>query len=242
MKMTLEEFINYEKSMLDLFKNIVKRFMYDLFPVNKELEEWVELFEDFYNTQLANKRHLRFRINGDKEQMVDYRGKNLRGVDLCGADLNKADLSNADLSRANLHWADLNEANLQLAKLNKANMHWVKLNKSDLREADLREADLHGADLSEADLRGAKLSGADLGRANLRYALGDGKLVKSFLVHPYHVVLTKDVLAIGYEQHLIEDWMRFSDARISKMDEGVLEFWKMWKPIFMEILKESKRL
>ena len=47
------------------------------------------------------------------------------------------------------------------------------------------------------------------------------------------------MLYIGCKSHSIEDWKNFTDEQISKMDSGALDWWKVWKPILMNIIEVS---
>ena len=120
----------------------------------------------------------------------------------------------ADLSYANLSSADLSSANLSSANLSSAN----------LRRADLRYANLSSADLSSADLRGA---------------IGNLKHIKSLQCEKYYVTYTANVLQIGCQKHLIEEWQNFDEETIKSMDRGALEWWVKWKPIILQIIEIS---
>jgi uncharacterized protein YjbI with pentapeptide repeats len=152
----------------------------------------------------------------------------------------KADLRWADLRWADLHGADLRQANLRGANLYGANLHGADLRGANLRGANLRGADLHGADLHGANLHGADLRRADLSEAHLRGAIGNGKEIKTLQLEKYIAVITKNVIAIGCEQHSFEDWVGFDDKRIKKMDEGALEWWVEWKPTIFKIAQKQK--
>ena len=146
----------------------------------------------------------------------------LRFANLRSADLSSADLSSADLSFANLRFADLSSANLRSADLSSAD-----LSSANLSSANLRSADLSSADLSSADLRFANLRSADLRFINS----ADGKILACMNAGKYQVVLSKDKIAIGCQFHEIEVWRSFSDEKISKMDDGALEWWNKWKEL-----------
>jgi uncharacterized protein YjbI with pentapeptide repeats len=83
----------------------------------------------------------------------------------------------------------------------------------------------------------ANLSGANLSGANLRQSIGNNKEIKTVQLGTWLTVLTKDVMAIGNQQHPIADWMSFEDVRIAEMDEKVLAWWKTNKPIIELIIK-----
>jgi uncharacterized protein YjbI with pentapeptide repeats len=189
-------------------------------------------------------------LNGSQEgERADLRSANLRSANLRSADLSSADLSYANLRYADLSYADLSYANLRYADLSSADLSsadlsYANLRYADLSSADLRSADLRSANLSYANLRYADLSSADLSYANLRYAVywscrGNNKTIKTIHCDTYDIAYTDKVLQIGCEQHSILDWWKFSDTKISGMDEGALEWWKVWKPILRKIIKYS---
>ena len=157
----------------------------------------------------------------------------------------KKDLSGADLSGADLRGADLRGADLRGAYLSGAYLSGADLSGADLRGADLSGADLRGANLSGADLRGADLSGADLSGADLRGAYLSGeKLTKEPLMLSglkYFVLIAVEKIHIGCEVHKAEEWAKFKDETISKMDRGALGWWKIWKPSIMALHAEHAK-
>ena len=168
-------------------------------------------------------------------------------ANLISADLSHASLSHADLSYADLSYANLRCASMSYASLSHADMSYANLISADLSHASLSHADLSYADLSYADLRyaslsyaslsHASLSHADLSRADLRYAdlrflhSADGKVLACMNAGKYHVVLSKDKIAIGCKFYTVEQWRDFDDDKISRMDYDALEWWKQWKEL-----------
>jgi len=147
---------------------------------------------------------------------------NLSDADLSDANLRGADLRGADLSDANLRGADLRGADLSDANLSYANLSGV----------DLSDADLSGADLSDADLSDANLRGADLRGAN-----GNMKEIKSMRLNKWAISFTAEVMAIGCQQHSIEDWKGFDDSKINCMGSSALEWWKKWKDFIFKAIE-----
>ncbi len=167
---------------------------------------------------------------------------NLRGADLRGADLSGANLRGANLRGANLRGADLSGANLRGANLRGANLRGANLRGANLRGANFSGANFSGADLRGANLIGANLSGANLIGANLsgvrlNYCTGNSTQIKTIQTATYIITYTAADMAIGCQQHSIENWLKFSDAEIASMDTGALEWRKKWKPILKLILE-----
>ena len=115
--------------------------------------------------------------------------------------------------------------------------------RANLRGADLRGADLSYADLRGANLRGADLSGADLRGANLRGAnmlcIGNMRHIKTIQADLWAVGYTHDTMQIGCQRHMIAEWFEFSDEEIAPMDDGALDWWRVWKPILQSIIAAS---
>ena len=148
------------------------------------------------------------------EVLLTIEGDSLQGANLQGTDLRWANLQDANLQDANLKWANLKGANLQDANLQDANLKW----------ANLQDANLKGADLQWADLRGANLP-TDVIRLNgMRWA----------------VTIFQDWMTIGCQHHHIDDWDKFTDDEISKMDDDALEFWKENKGKLIAIANLTK--
>ncbi len=120
----------------------------------------------------------------------------------------------------------------------RANLSRANLSRANLSRADLSGANLYGADLSDANLSRANLSRADLYGANLR-CMGNMKNIKTIQADIWQVGYTHDTLQIGCQRHLISEWQAFSDEQIGRMDSQALAWWKIWKPILMNIIEVS---
>lgn len=209
--------------------------------------------------KIVRENNLWIRTNGEQGKRADLsnmdlseenlRGKNFHKARLIKADLSETDLQEANLQGADIRWSRLYKTKFTRATLSEANFRGVDAIGADFRgtqliganfyRADLGKANFCDADLEQADFREANLQNANLDRANICYVAGDGNTIKSFLIHPYYIVIAKDIMAIGCKQYSIEEWMGFSEYRISKMDKGALKFWKKWKPILVDILKDG---
>ncbi len=164
---------------------------------------------------------------------ADLFGADLRGADLRCANLSGADLRGADLRGANLHGANLSCANLSCANLFGADLFDANLSGADLRGADLFGADLRGADLRGANLRGANLSCANLFGADLRGAKASPLIVYGLR---WDVIINGlGKMRIGCQEHSVEDWKSFDDARITRMDSEALEFWNQHKSMLLNM-------
>ncbi|MER0117346.1 pentapeptide repeat-containing protein [Acinetobacter baumannii] len=107
------------------------------------------------------------------------------------------------------------------------------LRDADLRDANLRGADLRGADLRDADLRDANLRGADLRGADLRGAKAAPLIVYGLR---WNVIISGlGKMRIGCQEHSVEDWKSFDDARITRMDSEALEFWNQHKSMLLNM-------
>ena len=144
-----------------------------------------------------------------------------------------ANLKGANLGEANLKGTNLKGANLEGANLYKASLEGANLYQANLCKANLCKANLEGANLEWANLEGANLKGA-----NLKYCIGNNKEIKTLQLGTYRVALTKDVMAIGCQQHSIEQWMSFTDEKIEIMHANKsLPWWRENKPILELIIK-----
>ena len=119
-----------------------------------------------------------------------------------------------------------------LENLSGANLSDADLSGANLSGANLSDADLSGANLRDANLRGASLRDADLSGADLRFLhSANGKELACMNAGKYQVVLSKEKIAIGCKFFTVEEWKEFDDDKISKMDDGALEWWKQWKEL-----------
>ncbi|HCQ9598942.1 TPA: pentapeptide repeat-containing protein [Acinetobacter baumannii] len=100
-------------------------------------------------------------------------------------------------------------------------------------DANLRGANLRGADLRGADLSGANLRGADLRDADLRGAKAAPLIVYGLR---WNVIISGlGKMRIGCQEHSVEDWKSFDDARITRMDSEALEFWNQHKSMLLNM-------
>jgi len=141
----------------------------------------------------------------------DGSGKRIQVV---GADFRSADFRSANLSGANLSGADL-------------------------RSADLSGADLSGANLSGADLRNADFRSADLRNADLSGAIGNMREIKSAQFDQWAVTWSADVLAIGCQQHAIENWRNANPRWIAAMDSGATDWWSRYGALVLQLIDAS---
>lgn len=100
---------------------------------------------------------------------------------------------------------------------------------ADLRYADLLQANLRCADLQGANLQGANLQGADLPTDVIRI---DGMRWDVTILHGH--------MHIGCQHHHVDEWSKFTDDEISKMDGGALEFWQANKGKLITIANFTK--
>jgi uncharacterized protein YjbI with pentapeptide repeats len=99
---------------------------------------------------------------------------------------------------------------------------------SNLSNACLDNASLHTANLYETTLNETSFV-----NSNLRWAIGNGEELKSMQWEEYCVVYcpSTNVMAIGCQQHSVEDWYNFTDIEIEDMETGAIYWWRKYKPI-----------
>jgi hypothetical protein len=127
---------------------------------------------------------------------------------------------------------------LTLNKIVRKHELWLS-NETGGKRANLRNANLCDVDLRYVDLRSANLRNANLQGTNLRYAIGNGVNIKSLQITPYDISYTDKMLQIGCKSYSIDKWWKFDDAAISVMDKSALEWWRIWKPILIQIIETS---
>jgi len=124
--------------------------------------------------------------------------------------------------------------------LYRANMSGADMSGADMRGADMRGANMLYANMRHANMSGADMRGADMRYANMRYAIGNMREFKTLLLEKYVVTFNASDMAIGCQQHTIEEWFEFNDDRISQMDHGALEWWKKWKDFIFTAIEMTK--
>ena len=148
-----------------------------------------------------------------------------------GSDLNGRNLCGSDLSHRNLRGSNLRGSDLSGSYLSGSN---------------LRKCDLSGSNLSDCDLRGSILSGSNLEGCRFIRTIGDGNQIHTMqtTVWPVVIFLGQNTMAIGCEQHSIDDWRIFTDSKIARMDDNALSFWKNWKLVifqYTELIRQSTK-
>ena len=110
---------------------------------------------------------------------------------------------------------------------------------ADLRAANLRAANLRAANLRAANLRAANLRGADLQGANLQGANLPTDVIRLDGMR-WDVTILYGYMRIGCQHHYVDDWNKFTDGEISKMDDNALEFWQANKHKLITIANFTK--
>jgi hypothetical protein len=134
----------------------------------------------------------------------------------------------------------------ELSKVIESHGKWLRNEggvSANLAHASLAGANLAGAYLTHANLAGAYLTHANLTSADLTHAnllcTGNMHNIKTIQADIWRVGYTHDTLQIGCQRHLITEWLAFSDEEISRMDSKALSWWKIWKPILMNVIEVS---
>ena len=129
----------------------------------------------------------------------------LIGANLKGSNLIGADLRGVDMRYSRLEWADLRGANLE--------------------GSNLKGVNLECANLEYANLMGVNLEGANLMGANVA-TYQSGKWV---------AYITTTHIVIGCKSFTIDEWLKFSDNDINKMDINALDYWKESREVIFSI-------
>ena len=145
--------------------------------------------------------------------------------------IKNASLIGIDLSCANLREANLYGSSLMGSDLSGANLFNANLSSTSMAEVDLRGADLRGANLSHSFLTGADLRGCRINRV-----IGNGKEIKTLVLHDYIISYTHDQLAIGCQQHIIESWKN-SDVLVH-LDLNDFILWEENKEFIFEVIEK----
>ena len=98
---------------------------------------------------------------------------------------------------------------------------------------------LQGAYLQGADLRWANLREANLREANLRWANLPTDVIRIDGMR-WDVTILHGYMRIGCQHHYVDDWDKFTDVEISKMDDDALEFWQANKQKLITIANFTK--
>ena len=133
----------------------------------------------------------------------------------------------------------LKGANLKGANLQGASLQWANLQDANLQDANLQDANLQGANLQGANLKGANLKGANLKYANLKGANLPEEVIRIDGMR-WDVTIFQDWMTIGCQHHHLDDWNKFTDDEISKMDVDALEFWQANKGKLIAVANLTK--
>jgi len=98
----------------------------------------------------------------------------------------------------------------------------------------LRDGSGRRFEAAAADLRYANLSYADL-----RYAIGNMREIKSAQFDQWAVTWSADVLAIGCQQHAIEKWRNADPRWIEAMDPGATNWWSRYGALVLQLIDAS---
>ena len=128
---------------------------------------------------------------------------------------------------------------LQVSPLQVSPMQIGTLQVSPMQIGTLQGANLHGADLQGANLHGADLQGANLQGANLKWADLPTDVIRIDGMR-WDVTILYGYMRIGCQHHHVDDWDKFTNDEISKMDSKALEFWQANKQKLITIANFTK--
>lgn len=186
---------------------------------------------------------------GRRLDAVNFKDINLQNANLSNVDLDHASLEGVDFESANLESANLDSADLDAVHFLSVNLTNASLKNSCLKFAYCVNANLTNANLQYANLTGAVFKGANLQGVDLQHAkfidtdfsgafFGTGENAVKFnhgtfitrqpltiTNHQWKITITDDVMCIGCQSHLIEDWASFNDFEIHCMHQNALSWW-----------------
>jgi len=206
-----------------------------------ELKRW-DTGEVIFEMGCATFREL---VEGSIKAGVSFYRADMSYADMSGANMRDADMRDANMSYANMRGANMRDANMSYANMRGANMSGANMLGADMSYANMSGANMSGAnmlgaDMIGADMRGANMRGADMRGANMSDAIGNMIELKTLALEKYVVTFNDSHMAIGCQQHTIEEWFGFTDDCISQMDRGALEWWKKWKDFIFTAIEMTK--
>jgi len=102
------------------------------------------------------------------------------------------------------------------------------------RDGSGKRIEVIGANLCDANLCDAILWGA-----SLRGAIGNMREIKSAQFDQWAVTWSADVLAIGCQQHAIEEWRNADPRWIEAMDNGASDWWSRYGALVLQLIDAS---
>ena len=136
----------------------------------------------------------------------------------------------AVMCKVNLADADLGGLDLSDLCFNEMNLSGTSFRYSDIQYSSFDHANLTGTDFSFARLGGAALPYAKLGGAKWKGATYfEAKISKGLVFlegYYWDVYLMDDHIKIGCKMHTIEEWEKFTNGQIRRMDTSASEFWR----------------
>ena len=88
-------------------------------------------------------------------------------------------------------------------------------------------------------LQGANLKDANLQMADLRWADIPADVIRIYGAR-WDVTILHGYMRIGCQHHHVDDWDKFTDDEISKMDYDALEFWQANKGKLIAVANLTK--
>jgi uncharacterized protein YjbI with pentapeptide repeats len=196
-------------------------------------------FTEVFTAEMYSK-HLHYIYNLPKGGLLYLTGANLKNSDLVagnftGADFEYSNISNSILDISDFTHARFHKTNLTGSSIANATFIGVSLTDCNLSDASLNRTNftnalLYGSNLDNTTLwrtkfTGAKLDGVSLEGASLCNCIGDGTVIRTLYIAPWRINVYNDIMAIGCEQHTIEQWYNFTDIQIDIMNKNALQWW-----------------
>jgi hypothetical protein len=210
---------------------------FDSIITNKVYEEHNNYLDNLPDNLIDN---LRYTNNPKHGKRMVIRDTKFFRLDMSDANLSDADFTdsvmiNSTLISTHLSYTTLTRTDLSWSKFNGSFIGCVdfagaKLYGSDFMNCTIYHTDFIGADLRYSDFTDSDITWSDFTGAKLNNCKGDGKIIRNFDNSlRYRITNYKDIMAIGCQQHTIEQWFNFTDNQIEKMDKNALEWWNTHK-------------
>ena len=103
--------------------------------------------------------------------------------------------------------------------------------------ATFQNVDFYGSDFRDATIR----PDTEFLRCGMWDVQGNNGVIRSYQLPHWTVVVCRDRIQIGCQNHPIQAWMGFDNEEIRKMSGYALHWWGIYKPLVMQLAKLPER-
>ena len=202
-------------------------------------------------------------FRGSNLSHTQFYSCNLHHANLSGVNLDGAKIVDGTYTEARLKFSSMNATSFLCTNLTQAKLGGVRGQGAVFQECDatyasfssstwidgfmpgckFKTANFGGATFQNVDFCGSDFRGSTINSDNVFLACdmwdvqGNNDVIRTYQLPDWTVVVCRDRIQIGCQNHPIQDWMGFDDKALRKMSGRAPRWWSIYKSLVMQLAK-----